>query len=257
MTTIVKRGPTRGRVAWFGALTVASCLTQPRGLAIVLPVMVVIASIVLRQYRHGRRRRLTIAAIAIGSAAGFATLVYYAVGGELAIDRFRQLGSYLWQFYLPRLPSTDGSIARGYGVGEVFERLVSGFGMLEANFPRNVLLALKVTALGAAVHAVVGLIHRRRDIRRRLDLVLVYAATALGYMALLHAVSFRSLLASTDPVITGRYLLPLLPLYGAAVALAVAWLPRRWAPVAGGVAVSGVLLLQLGAMGVLFTRFYA
>ena len=59
----------------------------------------------------------------------------------------------------------------------------------------------------------------------------------IGYLALLHAVAFRSLLTSSDPVITGRYLLPLVVLYGLAIALAVAWLPRRWAPVAGGVAV--------------------
>lgn len=257
MTTIVKRGPTRGRVACLGALTLASCLTQPRGLAIVLPVMALLALVVLRQTVSGRRRRLAIAAIALGSAAGLATLVYYAVGGDLAIDRVRQLGSYVWQFYLPRLPFMDPSVAGSYGLGEVFDRFVSGFGMLEANFSPAVLLALKVTALGVALLAVVGLIDRRRDVRRRLELVIVYVASGLGYMLLLHAVSFRSLLTSTDPVITGRYLLPLLPLYGAAIALAVAWLPRRWAPVAGGALISGVLLLQLAAMGVLFTRFYA
>jgi hypothetical protein len=85
----------------------------------------------------------------------------------------------------------------------------------------------------------------------------VYAAAVVGYMALLHAAAFRSLLTSADPVITGRYLIALIPLYGVAIALAVAWLPRRWAPVAGGVAVSGVLVLQLAAMAVLFARFYA
>ena len=257
MTTIVKRGPTRGRVASLVALTLASCLTQPRGLAIVLPVMVLLALVVLRRTRSGRRRRLVIGAIALGCAAGFATLVYYAIGSELAVDRVRQLSSYVWQFYLPRLPFMDSAVAAHYGIGDVFHRFVSGFGMLEANFAAGVLRTLQVIALGAVVLVAVGLIDRRRDVRRRLDLVIVYAATGLGYMALLHAVSFRSLLTSPDPVITGRYLLPLLPLYGAAIALAVAWLPRRWAPVAGGAVISGLLLLQLGAMGVLFTRFYA
>jgi hypothetical protein len=79
----------------------------------------------------------------------------------------------------------------------------------------------------------------------------------IGYLAVLHAAAFRSLLTSPDPVITGRYLLPLLPFYGVALALAVAWLPRRWGPVAAGALVAGVVVLQIAAMGVLFARFYA
>jgi 4-amino-4-deoxy-L-arabinose transferase-like glycosyltransferase len=259
MTTIVKHGPTRGRLAWLGVLTLASCLTQGRGLAILLPVMVVLALVAWRQTRidQGRMRRAAIAAIVPATLAGLATLVYYAIGGDLSVDRVRQFGSYVWQFYLPRLPFMDTSISPSYGIGELFDRFVAGFAMLEATFPPGVLRFLKVTALVVAVLAVVGLVQRRRDVRRRLDLVIVYAAAVIGYVALLHAAAFRSLLTSPDPVITGRYLLSLIPLYGIAIALAVAWLPRRWAPVAGGAAVSGVLLLQLTAMGALFARFYA
>jgi hypothetical protein len=256
MTLIVRRGPTRGRLAWLGALTVASCLTQPRGLAIVAPAVVVLGLIGLRQARPGRSRRVAIAALGLAIVAGLATLVYYALGGDLSVGGVRQFGSYVWQFYLPRLPFMDASIST-YGIGEVFDRFVGGFGMLEAGFPKGVLRGLKTAALVVAILAVAGLIVRRRDLRRSLDVVLVYGAAALGYFALLHAAAYRSLLESTDPVITGRYLLPLIVLYGIAIAIAVAWLPRRWAPVAGGAAVSCVLLLQLGALGVLFARFYA
>jgi 4-amino-4-deoxy-L-arabinose transferase-like glycosyltransferase len=256
MTLIVRRGPTRGRLAWLGGLAVASCLTQPRGLAIVAPVVVVLGLIGLRRTRAGRARRVALAAFALAIVTGLATLVYYALGGQLSAGGVRQFGSYLWQFYLPRLPFMDASVST-YGIGEVFDRFVGGFGMLEAVFPRSVLWGLKVAALVVAVLVLAGLIVRRRQVRRGLDVVLVYVAAALGYLALLHAVAYRSLLESTDPVVTGRYLLPLIALYGMANALAVAWLPRRWAPVAGGAAVSCVLLLQLAATGVLFTRFYA
>ena len=78
---------------------------------------------------------------------------------------------------------------------------------------------------------------------------LALRAAVVGYLALLHAAAFRSLLTSPDPVITGRYLLPLIPFYGVAIALAVAWLPRRWAPVAGGVAVSGVAAAAVRGAG--------
>ena len=56
--------------------------------------------------------------------------------------------------------------------------------------------------------------------RRRLDVVAVGLLAVVGYMAVLHAVAFRTLLGSPDPVITGRYLLALLPLYGVTIALA-------------------------------------
>jgi 4-amino-4-deoxy-L-arabinose transferase-like glycosyltransferase len=257
MTIIVKRGPTRGRLAWLGLLTVASCLTHSRGLSILLPVIVVLWLIAWRQSSAGRPRRVAIAAIALAMAAGLATLVYYAVAGDLATDRVRQFASYVWQFYLPRLPFMDVSISPDYGIAEIVARWVSGFGMLEVSFQPGVLDALRRVALVVALLAVAGVIERRRDVRRRLGLVVVYAAAAVGYMALLHAAAFRSLLTSADPVITGRYLITLAPLYGAVIALAVAWLPGRWAPIAGGAAAACVLLLQLAALSLLFARFYA
>jgi 4-amino-4-deoxy-L-arabinose transferase-like glycosyltransferase len=257
MTIILKRGLTRGRLAWLLGLAAASCLTQPRGLAIVLPVIAVFAVLGWRRTRPGRSRRLAIAAVAAGAAVGLAGLLSYAAGGDLSLDRMRQFVSYLWQFYLPRLGFMDVSISPTYGVGELFDRFVGGFGMLEVTFPVGVLRGLKIAALIVAVLAVAGAIARRHALRRRLDLVVVYAAAAIGYMGLLHAVAFRSLLTSFDPVITGRYLLPLVWIYGLTVALAVAWLPRRLAPAAGGVALSAALLLQLAAFGALFARFYA
>jgi 4-amino-4-deoxy-L-arabinose transferase-like glycosyltransferase len=259
MTTLVKRGPTRGRFAWLVALAAASCLTQPRGLAILAPAAVVVGVVVWRHagIGRGRSRQAAIAVIALAVVAALVALTQYAVGGDLSSGRARQFGSYIWQFYLPRLPFMDVSISPDYGIGQLFDRFVGGFGMLEAAFPRGALRALKIVAVLVALLAVAGAIARRHDLRRRYQLVIVYGAAALGYLLLLHAVAFRTLLTSSDPVITGRYLLPLVSLYGVAVALAVSWVPRRWAPVAAGGAVSCLVLLQLAAMGVLFTRFYA
>jgi hypothetical protein len=79
----------------------------------------------------------------------------------------------------------------------------------------------------------------------------------IGYLLLLHAAAFRSLLQGPDPVITGRYLLPLMPLYGAGIALAVSWLPRRAAVSAAVVTLAGLTVLQVGALALVFTRFYA
>ena len=49
----------------------------------------------------------------------------------------------------------------------------------------------------------------------------------VGLMGLLHLVSYMNLRGSTDPVLTGRYLLPAVALYGCAIAWVASSLPRR------------------------------
>ena len=117
MTTIVRRGPSRRRLAWLALLAAASCLTQPRGLAILVPAAATVALAAWPRLRSGPRW-LRIAALTAAGAvtlAGAAAIVVYALGGDASADRVRQLGSYAWQFYLPRLGFMDTSISPGYG----------------------------------------------------------------------------------------------------------------------------------------------
>jgi hypothetical protein len=260
MVVLVKRGPTRGRIAWLAALGIASCLAQPRGVAIIIPGGAAIGLAFWRHRRPVRRwvRRAVAGGAAVVAVAGLAMLLDYALLGRFSAERLREFASYLWQFYLPKVSFMSPSVSHGFGVRQVFvERLFGGFANLEANFPHRVYTALELIFAIVLASALVGVVRRRADVRRRCDVVAVGLLAVVGYMAVLHVAAFRSLLGSPDPVITGRYLLPLLPLYGVTVALAVAWLPRRWGPVAAGALVGGVVLLQLAAMGVLFARFYA
>jgi hypothetical protein len=48
-----------------------------------------------------------------------------------------------------------------------------------------------------------------------------------------------------------------MPLYGAGIALAVGWLPRRLAAPVGVVALVGLTVVQLDAFALVFARFYA
>lgn len=261
MVVLVKRGPARGRIVWTAALALASCLTQPRGLAILIPAAAAIGLAFWRHRRPARRwvRRAFVAGAAFLALAGSGVLLDYALLGHFTGRRAREFASYLWQFYLPKLGFMNPSPSHAFGVRQVFvDRLFGGFANLEANFSRGMYTALGVIGAVVLVSALVGVVRRRADVRRRLDVVAVALLAVVGYLAVLHAVAFRTLLGgSSDSVITGRYLLPLLPLYGAAIALAVAWLPRRWGPVLAGALVGGVVMLQLGAMAVLFARFYA
>jgi hypothetical protein len=253
MIRLVEQGPSRGRLGWVVALVLASCLTQPRGLALVVPALLAVA-LSLR----GRQRRTALAVLGAAYVAGAVVLVDYAVRGDLAGFRLRQLGSYLWQFYLPRLDFMTPSIGPDWGVGDVFvDRFFGGFAQLEVELPEALLSAIAIGALVVAALAVVGLVAHRRALSRRRDLVVVCGLAAVAYLLLIHAVAFRGLLVGPDPAITGRYLLPLIPLYGAGMALAVSWPRREVAIGLGVVLLAGLTWLQLAAFGLLFERFYA
>jgi hypothetical protein len=59
-----------------------------------------------------------------------------------------------------------------------------------------------------------------------------------------------------DPIITGRYLLPLIALLGIAVALVADVLPRTARSAFTGIAVAAGVALQLTSLGLLLERFY-
>jgi hypothetical protein len=100
-------------------------------------------------------------------------------------------------------------------------------------------------------------VHRRALIAQW-DVAVVLGAAVIGLLTLLHAVAYRALVGQPlDPIITGRYLLPLAALYGVGVALAVSLAPRRWGAAAGGAVVAALALLQLSALGITVERFYA
>jgi hypothetical protein len=77
-------------------------------------------------------------------------------------------------------------------------------------------------------------------------------------VAVLHVSSYTTMLINPgDPVITGRYLFPLLSLLAIAVTVVVAALPRRIGAFATGALVAAGLVLQLSGLGLAFVRFYA
>lgn len=260
MIRMLKTAPSRPRLGWLVALVVLSSLTQPRGLALLIPAAV---AVVLAWRRHGpagkvRGGRAVPIGMAVAGACGLVLLAAYAMRWDVSIDRTRQLASYLWQFYLPRLDFMNESISPGWGVKQAFvDRLFGGYAQLEIAPPTWVLTALAIGAVAMIALAWVGIAARRQALARRADVAVVCAVMVVGYVVVLHVVAFRGLLIEPDPIITGRYLLPLMPLYGVAFALAVSWLPRRLAAPAGAVVLVALTVVQLEAFALLFERFYA
>jgi len=257
---IVRRGATRGRVAWMLALCVMAGMAQGRGLPLIPLAVFAVAGAAWRRRRpSGRTAAAGIGAGILVVLAGAFVLARYAVRDDVTFARVRSFVSYLWQFYLPRLGFMKPTIHPGYGVRQVFiDRFLGTFAQLELSFSPATLDFLSRAAEVFAVAALVGLaVHWRRLIRESWVLI-VLVVGALAYLLMLHAVAYSSLLTfSGDPVITGRYLLPLLPLYGVGIALALSWLPRRLSALLSGATVAGLAMLQLGALAIMVERFYA
>jgi hypothetical protein len=258
--TVVRHGLTRGRVGWLIAVCLAAGFTQGRGLPLIAPALLAIAVAMWNRRAHSRRATVTAAAAgAVIVLVGAYLLLRYAVRDDLTLARAEGFLSYLWQFYLPRLGFMGATIHPGYGVRQVFiDRFLGTFAQLEVSFSPATLDFLLRAAEVTALAAIVGLVVYRRRIARAPWVMAVLAAGALGYLAMLHAVAYSSLLTSAgDPIITGRYLLPLLCLYGVGIALALSWLPRILAALLSGAAVAALAVLQLSALAIVVERFYA
>jgi hypothetical protein len=257
------RGPTRGRVVGMALLAVASCLTHGRGIALLVPAALVFA---ILWWRRRPRTRATLVRVLAAGGVVFVCAAYlavrYATLGVMTAASLRQATSYLWQFYLPKLPFMTPMIGPHWTARQgLLDRFFSGYAQLEVDFSPGLLTWLARVAVALVVLGVVGLVVRLRSCRDRrgaITVVAVLAAAIAAYVLDMHVAAYRSLAAGTaDPVITGRYLLPLLSLYGAGLALAVSWLPRRVAAVGGAVLLAGLCLWQIGSLGILVERFYA
>lgn len=259
MIVILRRGLTGRRAAALVTLCVLAGLVHGRGIALAVPALVTLGIAVWKARRPGIRptRRQALAVAGAGSLVAMALFVYASLNGAVTTTGVRQLASYLWQFYLPR-PSSLTQLGPDYGFREVaVERFYGGFAQLEVDFSPTVYDAIWTGLILVALSAAVAIHRNRAALRERWDVAVVLVAAVAGTFGLLHIVGYRSIVGVGDPVITGRYLLPLAAVFGTAVALAVSWLPRRLGVGIGGALLAVLVLLQLGAIGITLERFYA
>lgn len=278
---------TWGFVLWLGTVVLRRGLTWQRalalcfalGLAIVVkatsyalapPVLLVLLFGVLRARRTelDRRGLLRIAAagalgllvtagawIVVSRALGVAALAQGAdVANSSGTAPLRAFPSYVWQFYLPRLPMMDP--APGIHAIPAWELFVKGtwgaFGWLEVRFPNGVYVALTAVMVALAALAARG---AWRDCRRTDWLVPgFFAVVAVLLLGALHWTEFHK---GGTGFIQGRYLLPLAPVVGAIAVRGLLELPKRWLAPSIAVALGGLVVLNLLSWGLMLERFYA
>jgi 4-amino-4-deoxy-L-arabinose transferase-like glycosyltransferase len=167
--------------------------------------------------------------------------------------------SYLWQFFLPRLSFMNDAFPTypDYPLWDIYvQGFVGRFGWFQYGFP------LWVNQVGLAVLVLVGclagveLTHSREALRRRWPELCVYTTMVVGTLLLLAVTGNRFRAVANLNFEQPRYLFTLLPLYGAAAALAARGVGRRWGHVAGVVLVVAAGWHSLFAMLLTINRYY-
>jgi 4-amino-4-deoxy-L-arabinose transferase-like glycosyltransferase len=263
----LRRGVPLGTTAALCAVVGLACVTKSASLAL-LPAAGFVLAVGL-----WRRRSEALAPAAAGVAAlalTFGSWILLARGldrtaaanvsagvGAAQGTNYRELISYVWQYYLPRLPGQAPSVAADIGYPAFRVWIVLGwaaFGWLEVKFALGVYRVLALLTALVGVGAVVALWRSRR----RVDLaVLAFLAIAtVALLAGLHWSDYHVLKAGSR-FMQGRYIFPVVGLMGAALALAVTLVPARLRAGAVGAIVGGLFVFHVLALGLAIERFYA
>jgi 4-amino-4-deoxy-L-arabinose transferase-like glycosyltransferase len=171
----------------------------------------------------------------------------------------RERVAYIWQLYLPRLPFMSEQFSGPNPMPNLWlHGWIGRFGWLDASWPDTVyrwgrwLLVL----LGAlAAFAAGRCLLRNSASRARWPELVAYAGVALGLLVIIGLGGYRARETGQPGFEQARYLLPLLPLYAAAVGMALRPF-GRWAPAAAAALVVAAFGHDVLAQLLTISRFY-
>ena len=267
-------GPRPEVLLGLGALGLLGVLIHGRGLALVPAIAAVIALLLWR----GRRGPTAahVRALAAGGALalmglGVALAIAYSnahagstsFSGELTgsgssgLHDLSGLFDYVWQFYFSPLTEMEPVAEVGYRQIFVEQFLVGTFGSLDVKQPVAVYRALEI-AQGVGLVVLFGAVVARWSlVRRHGAQALVLALFTVCTLALLHVAAWQDLSEAGATLMTGRYLLPLVAVFGAAVAFVVAILPRRLGVALGATVLASGVALTVSGIAMSVVRFNA
>jgi 4-amino-4-deoxy-L-arabinose transferase-like glycosyltransferase len=267
---IVKRGATPAAMACLGLAAGAAMLTHGRGIAAVMLALFVAAIALLRP--ADMRARVVNAAALCGAIAApvIVAFVYTrahnpagSFGGQVTVSEgagfhIRGLISSTWQFYLPRLPFMENPPGAGTGYRQIYiESFFSQQGGLEIVLRQRTYTLIQVAA-GIGLVALAGIVvWRAKYLMTRWREVAVLAGAFVLLMFSLHYTDYRATAGGADGLITGRYLLPAIAVYAAAIAFVLNSLPRRFGAALGGILIASNIVLAIGALGLAVERLNA
>ncbi|MFL5819781.1 MAG: DUF2142 domain-containing protein [Solirubrobacteraceae bacterium] len=261
---LATRGPTLGGVLALLAATLAALLIKASSFGLLPAVAVVLALGARRVLRRGSPSLGRVAALVTLVGVAVAAVVVSGAGDRLARglsggghSSLRGFASYLWQAYLPNLPfqTPVRNLAAFWGYDVWIKSGWGNFGWAELLLPSAAYASIAVGCAVIAAGAAVALVRRRFRVGLG---VLAFLGTAAGALVVgLHWAEYRQFLDIHLSLLQGRYLLPLLPIGGLAVAAALANLPRARRPMAVSALLVALFALQVFSLGIVVGRFYA
>jgi 4-amino-4-deoxy-L-arabinose transferase-like glycosyltransferase len=275
LARVLRRGLTPRRALATGAALAIGLLTKLTFIGLLPGTIAVLTLVVVRAPPDTRRRILLLAAgsVAVGVVpVGLVALLNIAVWHRAAIGLVSgnltaasggslvEKLDYLWQFYLPPLPGMHTIPYPGSTLWDIWVKgFVGSYGWLDTHFSHRVyVVACVVLALVTGL-CLRTLVARRDAVRARLPELVAYTLLALGILVLVAAQGYASDRIFHETFANGqaRYLFPLLPLYGAILALATRGAGTRLAGVLGVAIVVLAFAHDLFSQLLVIARFYA
>jgi len=266
-TRVIRRGAPTSDVIALSAVAAAAVLAKATSYALIPPLLLAVLIGWRRQPSTQRRRtapRLgasllvlivpVLGWVAVARSLGGTTITSVDSGGHGF--NVREFLSYVWQFYLPRLPFlTPLRTTAGLPVNDIWVHEFTGvFGWADVNLPGWVYPVARWLATGLAV-AVIAVLVRRRRVGSG-ALLAFFALAVISLLGLLHITDYRDLNGGGGKFLQGRYLLPLIGLLGLAVALIVTRLPRRFSVGVSSLILFGLLAMQGLALTSVLEAYY-
>jgi 4-amino-4-deoxy-L-arabinose transferase-like glycosyltransferase len=185
--------------------------------------------------------------IVSGGATGL-TVARHSISGAL---------SYIWQFYLPRLPWMHNDFVGIFTTRQIWFRDVIGlYGWGDTAFPNWVYDFALIPFFAIVALCARSLVLSRATLRARMSELVTYGLMSLGLLTLIGASGYLSFPASAAEFTDARYLLPLAVLWAAILVLAARGAGRRWGPAAGALIVVLIIGHDLFSQLQVIARYY-
>jgi 4-amino-4-deoxy-L-arabinose transferase-like glycosyltransferase len=264
-----RRGLDTGGAVAIGVVTAICLMTKLNFIGLVPAILLglVILSIRARRASASSAWRPLVFAIAIGFSpvlvyAGINTLSGNPLLGQVSrrassIPAVPAEINYIWQLYLPRLPGTVNDFPGLFTTRQFwFDGYVGLYGWFDTTFPSWVYSIALIPAATIVLLCGRALLQARGTLRSRAAELSVYATAAVGLMALVGAASYTVFPEVDAEYAQARYLLPMLALFAAALALAARGAGRRWGPTVGTLIVVLFLAHNILSQMLVVARFY-
>lgn len=270
-----RRGLTRASAIAIGAVIALGCVTKLNFVGLIPGALLGLVLLTRREARTmGPRayRRMLLPGLVLAAAPGLLYALVNTLSNRSALGivtrgmsgisggPHRSLSaemSFIWQFYLPRLPGMHSYFGALFTTRQIwFRDLVGLYGWSDVVFPGWVYGVALIPVVLITVLAGRETIRARRALRARTGELATYTAIALGLLLLIGAAGYLSLETAPSFYAAPRYMLPIVVLWGAVLALAARGAGRKWGPAVGALIVVLVLAHDIFSQLQLVARYY-